>query len=46
VDVGPVKLKVGDAIGATVTLVIALVVTAAVLPYIRAYSPLQGGKRA
>jgi large-conductance mechanosensitive channel len=46
VDVGPVKLKVGDAISATVTLVVALVVTAAVLPYLRAYSPLQGGKRA
>ena len=46
VDVGPVKLKVGDAISATFTLVIALVVTAAVLPYIHAYSPLQGGKRA
>lgn len=46
VDVGPVKLKVGDAISATVTLVVALVVTAGVLPYLRAYSPLQGGKRA
>ena len=46
VDVGPVKLKVGDAIGATVTLVVALVVTAALMPYLRAYSPLQGGKRA
>lgn len=46
VDVGLVKLKVGDAISATFTLVVALVVTAAVLPYIHAYSPLQGGKRA
>ena len=46
VQVGPVKLKVGEAIGAGVTLFIALVVTAAVLPYLRAYSPLQGGKRA
>lgn len=46
VDVGPVKLKVGDAIGATVTLVVALVVTAVLMPYLRAYSPLQGGKRA
>jgi hypothetical protein len=45
-QVGPVKLKIGDAIGAGVTLVIALVVTAAVLPYLHAYSPLQGGKRA
>jgi hypothetical protein len=46
VDVGPVKLKLGDVIGAGVTLAISLVVTAAVLPYLRAYSPLQGGKRA
>jgi hypothetical protein len=46
VDVGPVKLKVGDAIGAMVTLVVALFVTAAMMPYLRAYSPLQGGKRA
>ena len=46
VDVGLVKLKVGDAISATFTLAVALVVTAAVLPYIHAYSPLQGGKRA
>lgn len=46
VQVGPVKLKVGEVISATATLVIALVVTAAVLPYLRAYSPLQGGKRA
>jgi hypothetical protein len=46
VDVGPVKLKVGDAIGAMVTLVVALFVTAALMPYLRAYSPLQGGKRA
>ncbi len=45
-QVGPVKLKVGEVISATATLVIALVVTAAVLPYLRAYSPLQGGKRA
>ena len=45
-DVGLVKLKVGDAISATFTLAVALVVTAAVLPYIHAYSPLQGGKRA
>jgi large-conductance mechanosensitive channel len=45
-DVGPVKLKVGDAISATFTLVVALVVTAAILPYLHAYSPLQGGKRA
>jgi len=46
VQVGPVKLKVGDAIGAAVTLVIALFVVAITLPYLRAYSPLQGGKRA
>jgi large-conductance mechanosensitive channel len=46
VQVGPVKLKIGEVIGATVTLVIALFVTAAAMPYLRAYSPIQGGKRA
>lgn len=45
VQVGPVKLKVGDAIGATVTLVIALFVVAVTMPYLRAYSPIKGGSR-
>jgi hypothetical protein len=43
VDVGPVKLKVGDAIGAAATLAIALFVVALTLPYIKAYSPVRGG---
>jgi hypothetical protein len=43
VDVGPVKLKVGDAIGAAATLAIALFVVGLTLPYIKAYSPVRGG---
>lgn len=43
VDVGPVKLKVGEAIGAAATLAIALIVVSATLPYIKAYSPVRGG---
>ena len=45
IDVGPVKLKVGDAIGATATLVIALFVVGVTMPYLRAYSPIKGGSR-
>jgi hypothetical protein len=44
-ELGPIKLRIGDAIGATVTLAIALVVVAVTLPYIRAYSPIKGGSR-
>jgi len=44
VPIGPVKLKVGDAIAATATLLIALFVVSMTLPYIRAYSPLKGGR--
>lgn len=43
VQVGPVKLKVGDAIGATATLAIAVLVVAVTLPYLKAYAPLRGG---
>ena len=43
VDVGPVKLKVGDAIGAAATLAIALFVVSVTLPFIKAYSPVRGG---
>jgi large-conductance mechanosensitive channel len=43
VDVGPVKLKVGEAIGATATLAISLFVVALTLPFIKAYSPVRGG---
>lgn len=45
VPIGPVKLKVGDAIAATVTLLVAVFVVAATLPYIKSYVPIKGGAR-
>ena len=44
VSIGPVKLNIGDAIGAALNLGIALFVISVTLPYIRTYSPL-GGRR-
>jgi hypothetical protein len=44
-ELGPVKLKVGDAISAAVTLVAALFVAAVAMPYLKEYSPVQGGRR-
>jgi large-conductance mechanosensitive channel len=44
VKVGPVQLKVGDAIGAGATLLIALFVVSVTLPYIKKYSPTVGGR--
>lgn len=45
VQLGPVKLAVGDALSATVNLTIAVLVVWLTLPYIRAYSPIAGGRR-
>lgn len=45
VQVGPVKLALGDALSASVNLAIALLVVYVTLPYIRAYSPIAGGRR-
>jgi large-conductance mechanosensitive channel len=45
IQLGPVKLAVGDALSATVNLAIAVVVVWLTLPYIRAYSPIAGGRR-
>ena len=42
IQLGPVKLNVGDAIGATVNLAIAMAVLYLTLPYIREYSPVGG----
>ena len=42
IDLGPVKLNIGDAIGATINLVIAYAVLVLTLPYIREYSPVGG----
>jgi hypothetical protein len=44
INLGPVKLNVGDAIGATLNLLIAFFVVSMTLPYIKAYSPV-GGRR-
>jgi len=45
VSIGPVKLEIGKAIGAALTLAVALVVVAVTLPYIKAYAPMIGARR-
>jgi large-conductance mechanosensitive channel len=42
VQLGPVKLNIGDAIGATINLITAMIVLYLTLPYIREYSPVGG----
>ena len=44
VSIGPVKLNIGDAIGAAINLGIAFFVLPVTLPVLRAYSPV-GGRR-
>ena len=44
VQVGPIKLSIGDAIGATMNLAIALIVVSVTLPYVKTYAPI-GGRR-
>lgn len=44
IQVGPVKLSIGDAIGATLNLLIAYIVVSTTLPYIKTYAPI-GGRR-
>lgn len=44
-EIGPVKLKVGDALAAAGTLVVALFVAAMAMPWLKEYSPVQGGRR-
>jgi len=44
VQIGPVKLGLGDALSATVNLAIAILVVYMTLPYIRTYSPIRGGR--
>jgi large-conductance mechanosensitive channel len=44
-EIGPIKLKVGDALAAGGTLVVALFVAAMAMPYLKEYSPVQGGRR-
>ncbi len=44
-QLGPIKFNVGNAISATLTLAIALVVVSFTLPYLREYSPVRGGSK-
>lgn len=44
VQVGPIKLNIGDAIGAFINLLIAFLVVSVSLPYVKQYAPL-GGRR-
>lgn len=44
VPIGPIKLSIGDAIGATLNLIIAYLVVSMTLPYIKSYAPI-GGRR-
>lgn len=42
VQLGPVKISIGDAIGATINLAVAYLVLMLTLPYIREYAPVGG----
>ncbi len=42
VQLGPVKISIGDAIGATINLIVAYLVLMLTLPYIREYTPIGG----
>jgi large-conductance mechanosensitive channel len=44
IQLGPIKLSVGDAIAATLNLLIAWVVVTMTLPYLKSYAPI-GGRR-
>jgi len=44
VQIGPVKLNIGDAIAATVNLLIAWLIVSITLPYLKTYAPI-GGRR-
>jgi large-conductance mechanosensitive channel len=45
VSIGPVKLEIGKAIGAALTLLTAILVVSITLPYVRAYAPSIGAAR-
>lgn len=45
VQLGPVKLNIGDVIGATVNLIIAYLAVYLTLPYIREYAPMGGMRK-
>ncbi len=42
VQLGPVKINIGDVIGATVNLLVSFMVLYLTLPYIREYAPVGG----
>ena len=43
IQLGPIKINIGEVISATLTLAIALLVVSYTLPYLREYSPVRGG---
>lgn len=45
IQLGPIKVNIGSAVSATLTLIIALFVVAWTLPYLREYSPVRGGSK-
>jgi large-conductance mechanosensitive channel len=44
VQLGPIKLSIGDAIASTINLLVAWFVVSMTLPYIKSYAPI-GGRR-
>lgn len=45
IQLGPIKINIGEVISATLTLAIALLVVSYTLPYLREYSPVRGGSK-
>lgn len=45
INIGPIKVNVGEVIGATLNLVTAYFVVSMTLPYIKEYAPISGGRR-
>jgi large-conductance mechanosensitive channel len=43
INVGPLKINIGDIIGATLNLIAAYFVVSLTLPYIKEYAPVRGG---
>jgi large-conductance mechanosensitive channel len=44
IQIGSVKIQIGDAIGATINLLIAWFIVSTTLPYLKTYAPI-GGRR-
>jgi large-conductance mechanosensitive channel len=45
INIGPVKVNIGEVIGSTINLVVAYFVVYMTLPYIKEYAPISGGRR-